>query len=555
MSRLLLLAYMIAFAATASASPAEAARVAHADALKLEALDRAAKTNNRYFYRYVWWPESWQKDAALLTKTQQSLLSDQGKFAAPVHVGSGVYRLDARESGWDRFRGNDRLTGLQVWEKFAGLDFVFRNNWKFVEKATVRIYYPPGAYEGKEFKYPSKEDVEKNPGDLLPRPADWANPATDAAGGELRAQDELRRILFSEAPIVFGPFWLIRSMRQIDVNNTQSGVGYYDFLNIKNRNDYFKLIGLDEKTAIRTFSEWRAIVDKSGISEQNRQVILLRGSTGYVWGTLDTFTEAGRGVARRNLRRGEFAHNAEEWIAHLPSGLPVNGLFDNQGVVAESAPDKIGPDDSALNKSRDMRVHANISCWRCHGGNKDFVRPFDDWARKTFRKNKAILRDPDRKVELELESNYLRGLERQLTNDRSEYAAAVAALTSKGEKDPGMTMAEFTAWYCGMWNRYVADSVTVEIAAEELGVKKQDLLDGLRKYEQGRGAGDNVLGEFLEEPPGTIRRLSWESSYAFAQYVSRGIQPPENIEKVKAFDSSVKEAGKPKEDAKKGEGP
>ncbi|MEX5630916.1 hypothetical protein, partial [Pseudomonas marginalis] len=76
------------------------------------------------------------------------------------------------------------------------------------------------------------------------------------------------------------------------------------------------------------------------------------------------------------------------------------------GDAVESAPDKIGPDKSPLNQSNDGRVHANLSCIRCHCKKGMLLAP-KDWARDTFTiKNGLRLSDPDKHVLLELESKY-----------------------------------------------------------------------------------------------------------------------------------------------------
>lgn len=511
--------FIVASAATA-VSPADATMSAYKDALRLPPKERV-------YCRYLWWPPTWPH-AGLLTKAQQSLLSDQGAFPQPAYLGRGLYRLDTRQSGWDK--------RLQVWERFKLTDPFFHSKWKFQTDAEDSIYFPPGTYDGKVFP-PTTERRKFKAGDTLVRPALWANPWVDVGPDTKgRAHDELRKLLYSEAPILLGPWFLVQTQRQVSIRNVNEGTGYHDFLGIKNRGDVFKLIGLNEQVAIERFAEWRAVVEKSGISQQNRQIVLLRGATGLVWGTLDTFKQQGRGVAKRNLRRGEFDHDAEEWIFHLPSGVPGTALIQSKddekaktkaGDLVDSAPDKIGPDDSALNVSRDHRVHENLSCWRCHGIDKDFVKPFDDWVKRTHRKNKAILLDPDKKVDLELSSNYLRDIQRLTKIDREEYADAVARMTSTGENDPGLTVAGFTRIYCGAWNQYVEEPVTLEVAAAEMGVEKQKIVDSLRVYQKGHGKSDTVLGAFLENPPGTLTRLEWEDSYALAQAVCMGLAVPE----------------------------
>src|SRR5207253_2525217 len=96
--------------------------------------------------------------------------------------------------------------------------------------------------------------------------------------------------------------------------------------------------------------------------------------------------------AVRNLRRGDFRHQAEEHYLTLPNGLPVYFLGNAQGERQDSAPDFIGSDTSVLNVSRDGRIHVCLGCVRCHAGN--VLQPIDDWARKNYTVGRLALLVP-----------------------------------------------------------------------------------------------------------------------------------------------------------------
>lgn len=550
-----LLAWLAGGALCWGGSPADAVAAAWKDAQKLPPRERV-------FAWYIHWPDGWPH-ARLLTKAQANLLSTRGKIGEPVWVTRSLARLDVRDYGWEKRLG--------VREKFAQTDFVFRQKWRFAQHATLKLYVPfgvpvkggapprgrwfPAGKNGDGSAYPAgywdgdtlvrraasplgegevgPAAVEKHvkPGDELFLPAVWANPpagALPAEGAVERAQDGLRRMLSTEAPIVFGPAWMVQVGRQESIRNRQEGNGYFDFLGVKSRKDYFDLIGLDERKAIDLYQEWREVVVKSGISKQNRQVVLLRATSGLAWATLDVFSQEGRGVAKTNLRRGEFAHDAERWIGKLPWGGPVNGLFNAKGELQSTAPDKVGGDKSSLNPSEDLRIHPD-SCWNCHGTTpgRDYIVPFEQWARNRFRPGKSVLRDPSKRVLLELESTYLRDIDWLIEADRRDFARAVAQLTSTGPKDPGLTVAGFTRIYRGAFNQYVNAGVTLGVAAAELGVAPEKLLAGLRKYNEARGASDLVLVDFLDSPPGAVPRLEWESRWQLAMVIALGLRPPE----------------------------
>jgi hypothetical protein len=325
----MLTAMVVAFLAPlmpVASSPAAAVTAAYQDAVKIHPKDRV-------FYRYVWWNRLWWKDYELLTKAQMALLSTRKILPTPVVVCPGLLRIDTREVGWD--------VRLDVWEKFLAIDFVFHHKFILEEDACFTVYYPPAFYvmqdKSKKWFGPSYEEVKVKKGTSIFRSAVTVNPLVEVKPGvTTTAQDELRKLLSTEVPIVWGPFWFVRVGRQQDITNVITGVGYYEWYGIKNRDDFFKLTGTDEKLAFKLFQVFQAYLEDSGISQQERQIILLRGTNGLVWGTLDAITQKGRGQPGRNLRVGEFLQDGEEWIAKNPLGFPINI------AVTAKANDKLG---------------------------------------------------------------------------------------------------------------------------------------------------------------------------------------------------------------------
>src|SRR4051812_48564274 len=86
--------------------PGKAAAAAAYDAL-------AAPAHDAVYYRCVWWPPGWGRPG-LVPRGHGAALSDRGPFPDPVRVVPGLWRIDARQVGWDRKRKNGTLTGLQV---------------------------------------------------------------------------------------------------------------------------------------------------------------------------------------------------------------------------------------------------------------------------------------------------------------------------------------------------------------------------------------------------------------------------------------------------------
>lgn len=489
-----------AAAAVLAGSPAGAVSVAFADARRVPTADRA-------YQRYLWAPRP-SADFQKLIRLQVNLLSDQGDFGQPVWVRPDLARLDVRDYGWHKRLG--------VWEKFAKTDVFFHQKVKFLVYARVTQYWPGGREGGKFFRR-GRYVRHVKAGAVVDAPSFWL------PGAEI---DGLRDLLYSEAPILNAEWWFVQTARQISLRNRDEGTGYYDFLGLKDRKAFFRLTGLNEKLSEKLFQEWRAAVVKSGVSAQNRQVVVLRGVTGRVWVTLDTFTEQGRGVVKRNLRRGEFRHDVEELYGFLPNGLFVTLLSDVKGVAQDTAPDRIGPDDSSLRVGRDARIHVNLSCIRCHGLDRGFLKPIDDWARRTFTSGLPLsIQDYDRDVLLELRRQYLNDLKRLLARDRENYQDATWRLV-------GLDAADVARLYGRAWNSYVEDTLGPQEAAVELGVTPEVLLRRLKLYALARGGADLVLAGFLDKNPQRLTRLEWEDSYALAQAILAGV-PPEVIRRVR----------------------
>lgn len=509
--RVYLAAIVLTLAALPEAgSPARAAAFAHADTVRLPARDAP-------YMRYLWvsTPARHRDDFLIALKLQCNLLSTQGKLATPVLIAPDVVRLDVRDYGWDK--------KLQIWEGFARADVFFHVKIKFLVDTRVKTVWPGG------FDRDFKKDFERGryntqfrKGETLAVAAPWL---PDAING-------LRFLTYSEAPILMAEWFFVQTARQVSIRNKQEGTGYYDFLGLKTRDDFFRLTGTDPKVAAKIFREWRAVVSKSGVSQQNRQIVALGAASGRTWITLDTFTEQDRGVSKRNLRDGEMAHDAEELYSFLPNGLWVTFLANAKGEAQESAPDKIGADDSTLRVGRDGRIHANLSCIRCHGVDREFLKPVNDWARRTFRSTGVLrLQDPDKKVVLELESQYLRDMDRLLARDRAEYMDAVREVTASKLHPKGLTAGRLTRIYGEVWNRYVEAPVTAADAARELGVSTAVFRDAVFRYAKARGGGDLLLTSYIDNQP--LTRLEWEDSYSLAATVALGLQPQERLEERK----------------------
>lgn len=503
-------------------SPASAVTAAAVDVARMEVAliksgfkPKQIKEELR-FYRYLWFNSKAEhyEDDNVVNVFDLNLKSDQGVFGYLTIVSPNLGRIDLRDFGWDK--------RLLVWEKFRDIDYIFHVKIQFLEDTVIEEVWPGGEYKGKDYEYGVYNKTHAKKGQIISAPAPWL-PEKEIT--------YLRKTLITEVPIVSAHWRFVQTARQISIRNKDEGVGYYEWLGIKKRQDFFDLAGVNEDRAIKRFREWRAVVERSGISQQGRQIVRLGGDDA-VWGTLDVFSQVGRGQPKKNLERGQFLHDAEEWYGFLPNGLMLTLLANAQGLAQATAPDQIGPDDSTLRVGKDARVHANLSCIRCHGSDKEMLKPINDWVRKIFRAGGPLeLADKKKDVIQRLKNQYLRDLDKLLARDRQRYTEAIAEVTTTKANPKGKTSTEIAKLYGEYWNRYVEEPVTVEVAARELGTWSWKLKDAIRKHMKTRGVTDLILAAFVDEPSGSITRLEWEEVYGFTQTLIHGLTALPEIEK------------------------
>jgi hypothetical protein len=469
--------------------------------------DQQAK-EDQPFLRYLYLPVNSDVFFQAL-RVHVNLLSREAQLAYPKQVMPGLWRVDLRDYQWNP----------KVWEKLADIDPYFhrKQNQEIVEVITeeVEVYVdqPYGYYSGSTFiqtevrreKQTRKRKREKRSRvvqSLLYVPL---------GAGQLASLSLLSQ---SQAPIVRADWFLVQGARQISLNNNaKTGVGYYDWLELPDRDAYFKLIGENENESVRLQTEIRAVVSESGISAQNRQIVRTGVITGKHWTTLDVFDQSGKGIAIQTLRRGEFNHDTEEHYAPLANGLPVTFLSDAKGVRQDSAPDKLGGNRSDLNKSADTRIHVNFSCIQCHQG--AILMGISDDVRPVYTGRLGVLSN-SKDVSLELRRQYGASLETALDKDRSEYQDAFHKITGKPAQAT-MTL------YSLAFTHYAYDRVDLQTAANELGAPDFAFLKTLKEAAVRQGRGDFRLDPFLTVPPKSIQRLTWEDAFQDAQDLHYGV--------------------------------
>lgn len=449
------------------ASPQQALAAALADA---ESLPPERRLKTRYLDATYWRiGEIATLENPLAFHTNQ--LSRSRRLVPLKRLDGQVYRIDLEEYGWDP----------AVWEKFANLDPYFHEQ-VLVDELQEYGYYQNGKWVSTGFKKTGKQ-VFKSQFALDGR-------------YDCEQMKRLAKLTYSNAPLLDAVWWFGQTCRQIDLQGKDNGVGYYNFLGVKDRKTFFAIGELDEAKSIKGGFDLRGVLGKSGINQHGRQVGWFKAYYGAAYYTLDADQSIGRANPIRNLGRGDFKHKAEEWYIGLPNGLWAFFLGDQDGKIQNTAPDFIGADKSPLNIGGDGRIHICLSCIRCH--TESGLRPVDDWARRVLR-NPAQLAVDDYKKFLELTSQYFENLNEQIEADRAVYAKAVAKVN-------GLSPLENAKAYANLWSYYADREYGSREIADLMGVSEERLLHSLKNYAKAyKGRIDLVLVGLLAIPQEPMR--------------------------------------------------
>lgn len=455
---------LLCLASLAYAGPAEAVKAAAADLATIVEHDRH---DIRYLTDYAI-DKRYRGNFERILRFHVNSLSREWELVNPVIVAPEVYRIRLSDYGWK----------ADVYERLLQAEPYF--NARIEVKTTSRR-------TGKRIV---KQVIAA---------ASWL-PAEEMAF--------LIQETGSQVPILRAEWFWSQTVVQ-----EQRIAGYYDFLGLKNRNDYFKLVGLNKAKARERRREVAAIIRKSGVAQHNRQVFRYGAVDSGVWSTLDAFdTETGRRNALSKLD-ADYQHDAEEHYGFLPNGLFAYYLSEANGTQQNTAPDKIGADTTST--SKDGRIHAYLSCVRCH---VEGLRPLDDYARKLYTAP-VVLGSQDKAVMRRLTQLYLSDLQRSLVKDVQEFEFHLMKLT-------GWNTRTLSLAYRDWWDWFNDQDVTVQRAAEELGCTPEALRASLARQGLpppfGIGQLDLTLATFVAEPSGGMNREHWEEVFQKAALIVRG---------------------------------
>jgi hypothetical protein len=488
---------------TLLASPAEAVAAALKDALTVPPV---LQPYTRYLWRGALSKEQWREQVQATLFWVPSL--SRVRRITPIMVTGDLVRLNL----------DDYELDPKTWELFSKIDPYFHFK---ADEVVVEVPYERTTYQGHEWvREPGGQWVlasewtkGKTHKEKRPRKVDFSTDWYDA-----KAMAALVAVTQSQAPILRADWWLVQTGRQVDLRNRQNGVGYYDWLKVKNRDDFDRLVDFDRKKAEKRGKDLRrAALDESGVSQSNRRVLRFQALNGGYWLTEDSNDSTDQSNVLR-IADDENKHDAEEIYGVLANGLFAYFLCDDKGVRQDSAPDKaVGPDDSKYRLSRDGRIHVGVTCVRCH---EKGLQNIDDWFRRTYQgplqfATPAVDRETYKK-NLDLRDQYLSDLDGVLQNDREQYFRVLKTVNGLESTANAKAMGD-------SYNRYVAP-LNLDAAARELDVNTKFMLEQFGKL-SALGKLDPLLAQFLSPGFRTIRRDHWEEVYGLGQLAIRGQVP------------------------------
>jgi hypothetical protein len=478
---------LLAWAANAPAAPPEAFAQVLLDARTVYAQDK----ETAYFTRYLDLTHKSDEDFTFyrtVLTLHVNLLSREALIVAPRQVGK-ILALDLRDYGID----------AKVWERLINREPYYHQQKEYVEQ-TPR--YGTDAY-GRQVVtgHDQKKAVKIAAADFIPQPQ----------------AKELYALTQSQVPVVLGDWFFVQTSVEADRGGIGKGFGYYDFLGLKNRDDFFKLVGFDEKDRRSIVSEIGAVVmgHNSGVAQNDRMVVRRGAVDGFLYFTIDFFEnnlDEQNPLAILDRDKG-LKHQAERHFGVLPNGLPAMLACNDKGVLQDTAPDKIGPDHTA--SGNDKRIHPSKSCVSCHSNG--FLKPITDEVRQIYSVDRErgynLLASPSKEEQLKLSRIYLRNLNQKLEDDRKAYTRAVKECN-------GQDVAAACADYRDAYERYVLKSLDIEAIAAGLGVTVPHLQARLKTYRSADKLTAHNLAPLSVGRP--ITRGNYEQLFPLLMAVARG---------------------------------
>lgn len=285
---------------------------------------------------------------------------------------------------------------------------------------------------------------------------------TDGGWADLGAAARLRQLTGSAGAVLRADDFIARAATTLD------GGLYYELAGVPEReNDFFRQLGIDARRIGQLRADAGANLIRSQVTFKLRRVVRRPGPLGGAWHTYDVAQNTPERDPLRNPFGFEF--DASEHIAARANGMLVYALYDRQGRRQATVPDAIAKDTSDPHGAG--IIAPLVSCVRCHL--EDGLRPVANDQRRLLESAGVELLVESPALGRRLAQFYGADLDKQLTRDREDYAAAVGRAC--GGRAPG-AMARLLGQSI---ERYADQLVTPRRAADELGLPAAALAEAL----------------------------------------------------------------------------
>ena len=232
---------------------------------------------------------------------------------------------------------------------------------------------------------------------------------------------------------------------------------------------------------------WRAGLNDSGVSKNNRVVERHKSQHGAYWKSYDFAGNVGvRNIVDYPLN---FRHDGGEIVFNLPNGLQAYYISDASGSRIDEAPTRIvsNPDE------RDGIVRNGISCIGCH---TEGMKTFEDGVREVFTKA------PDGPAKVQVLRLYVEKakMDELVSEDTERYRQALKATGGVfGGIEP-------------VYRFYKAFEGPMDAAhaAAAVGLEMEAFLEKIRKKASLQRLGLRTL----ESESGNVKRDAWTSNFA-----------------------------------------
>lgn len=280
---------------------------------------------------------------------------------------------------------------------------------------------------------------------------------------------------------------------------------YYRFAGLEATEAAFvRQFGIDPGVIQRLEANVGANIFTSGVTLQDRRVVWSGGPLGGYYETLDSITaDAAHGVFYRPISADGSAvkYDAKEVFAMAANGFYRTIIFDSAGVRQDVVNPKIVCRDTVIADlgSKDTQIYAARNCILCHTENGLNTIQNDQYDQYHTKRGTASLSSYDPAYVRRTVAFYDDPrLQRQMKFDRDTHEVAV-------NRACGCTAAMSIQAMGEIIKRSTFDSVTPQIAADEIGVSVEELREVIGT------TNDPYLGGLHEGK--AIARKSYESCY------------------------------------------